>query len=621
MKAQRLVLSALLVLLVLAAAGLVLTNSWTNGVSKLAAKQSSSEALVDESPLRTAQQLAKVAVTSDEQQYAGEALRLADHEVDMAFSAALREATRHTAPLSSEAKALQARIVRRQARVDAEKANIARLTELVAKTSAARKGVLQQELTLAQAQESLDEDELGDAQQDFIRAGGDPRNKIQQALQQHEQSVADLDKGIITFATSSYQVSTEQTTARNMLAEFRAWKSLNAKKLQIDAARQDALKRASVLSQSHDALEKQIRTQQSSGTAAQPGNSSATAAPPTPAADGAAATAAELARVHKLSDDQKTAAGLDLRIENEQTIAGIYGKWSALVFSRERVFLRELLESVFWILVIAVVVSLSDLLVSGFFMKHVPDRKRFLTLRSVIMVSTRVLGIILVLLVIFGVPNQFATALALAGAGLTVALKDFIVGFFGWFVLMGSNGIRPGDWVEINGVGGEVLEVGLLRTVLLETGDWSDAGHPTGRKVTFVNSFAIEGHYFNFSTSGQWMWDELQVTIPPDQNPYPIADEIKKIVAKETDANARIAEQEWERVTLSHGSTAFKAEPAMNLRPKDGGVSVAVRYITRANERHELRARLYRSVLELLHSKKIPQATETFVSQPVADTK
>ena len=621
MKAQRLVLSALLVLLVLAAAGLVLTNSWTNGVLKLAAKQSSSEALVDETPLRTAQQLAKVAVTSDEQEYAGAALRLADHEVDMAFSAALRDATRHTPPLSPEAKVLQARIVRRQARVDTEKANIARLIALVAKAPAGKKNELQQELTLAQAQESLDEDELGDAQQDFIRAGGDPRTKVQQALQQHEQSVADLDKGIITFATSSYQVSIEQTTARNVLAEFRAWKSLNAKTLQIDAARQDALKRASALSQAHDALEKQIQTQQTPGTAEQPASSTTSAAPPTLLAGSATTTTAELARVHKLSDDQKTAAGLDLRIENEQTIAGIYGKWSALVFSRERVFLRELLESVFWILVIAVVVSLSDLLISGFFMKHVPDRKRFLTLRSVIMVSTRVLGIILVLLVIFGVPNQFATALALAGAGLTVALKDFIVGFFGWFVLMGSNGIRPGDWVEINGVGGEVLEVGLLRTVLLETGDWSDAGHPTGRKVTFVNSFAIEGHYFNFSTSGQWMWDELQVTIPPDQNPYPIADEIKKIVAKETDANARVAEQEWERVTLSHGSTAFKAEPAMNLRPKDGGVSVAVRYITRANERHELRARLYRSVLELLHSKKIPQATETFVSQPVADTK
>ena len=86
---------------------------------------------------------------------------------------------------------------------------------------------------------------------------------------------------------------------------------------------------------------------------------------------------------------------------------------------------------------------------------------------------------------------------------------------------MGNNGIRPGDWVEINGVGGEVMEVGMLHTVILETGSWADAGHPTGRKVTFVNSFAIEGHYFNFSTSGQWLWDELQVVVPIGRDPYP----------------------------------------------------------------------------------------------------
>ncbi|HEV2222329.1 MAG TPA: hypothetical protein VGR84_04945, partial [Candidatus Acidoferrales bacterium] len=410
MKIQRLVLSGLLALLVLAAVGLVLTNSWKNGVSKLAAKQSSADTLVDESPIQTAQQLAKLAVTSDEQQYAGAALQLADHEVDMTFNAALHEASGHTPVLSPEAKALEARIERRQARVDAEKANLTRLTALVAKAPAGRKDALQQELTLEQAQESLDEDELGDAHQDFIRAGGDPRNKIQQALQQYEQSVGNLDKGIMPFAINSYAASVEQTTARNVLAEFRAWKSLNAKQPQIESARQEALKRASAFTQSHDALEKQIQTQQTPGPAAQPENSSATAAPPTFAAAGAAA--AQLARVHKLSDDQRILAGLDLRIEDEQTLAGIYGKWSALVFSRERMFLRELLESVFWILVIAVIVSLSDLLVSGFFLKHVPDRKRFLTLRSVVMVSTRVIGIIVVLLVIFGVPSQFATALA-----------------------------------------------------------------------------------------------------------------------------------------------------------------------------------------------------------------
>ncbi len=85
---------------------------------------------------------------------------------------------------------------------------------------------------------------------------------------------------------------------------------------------------------------------------------------------------------------------------------------------------------------------------------------------------------------------------------------------------MGKNGIRLGDWVEINGVTGEVVELGMFHTVLLETGNWTDSGHPTGRRVTFTNSFAVEGHYFNFSTSGQWLWDELQIVLPA--GPIPI---------------------------------------------------------------------------------------------------
>ena len=217
--------------------------------------------------------------------------------------------------------------------------------------------------------------------------------------------------------------------------------------------------------------------------------------------------------------------------------------------------------------------------------------------------AAQVLGLALILLVVFGPPSQLATVVALAGAGLTVALKDFIVGFFGWFALMGRNGIRPGDWVEIEGVGGEVLEVGLLHTVILETGSWSDAGHPTGRKVTFVNSFAIEGHYFNFSTSGQWLWDEIQVPVPPDADPYPIAEAIQKVVAGETQADARVAEQEWQRVVPSDADRSFSAAPAISVRPTSLGVNVLVRYITRAHERHDVRTRLYHHIVEILRKK------------------
>jgi small-conductance mechanosensitive channel len=179
---------------------------------------------------------------------------------------------------------------------------------------------------------------------------------------------------------------------------------------------------------------------------------------------------------------------------------------------------------------------------------------------------------------------------------------------------MGRNGIRVGDWVEINGVGGEVVEIGLLRTVLLETGNWTDSGHPTGRRVAFVNSYAVEGHYFNFSTSGQWLWDEIQLLIPSSQNPYPVLESIQKLVTAETAANAHQAEQEWQRATTRYRVKSFSAVPSIDVRPTSSGIQVVIRYITRAHERYEIRARLYHALVNLLHKKHIEGAANLSAS-------
>ncbi len=263
-----------------------------------------------------------------------------------------------------------------------------------------------------------------------------------------------------------------------------------------------------------------------------------------------------------------------------------------------------MIEVFFWILLVALVVYLANRVIERFIVALKTENKRADTLRAVLKFSAQALGGIAILFLIFGLPNQTTTILGLAGAGLTVAMKDFIMAFLGWFALMGRNGIHVGDWVEINGVAGEVVEIGLLKTVLLETGNWTDAGHPTGRQVSFMNNFAIEGHFFNFTTSGQWMWDELKVSIPASQDPYAVIDSIKKLVATETEANARKAEEEWQHTTNRYRVQAFSAAPALNVMPSGDGVEVQIRYITRAYERHQMRQRLYEEVVGLMHGKR-----------------
>jgi small-conductance mechanosensitive channel len=259
-----------------------------------------------------------------------------------------------------------------------------------------------------------------------------------------------------------------------------------------------------------------------------------------------------------------------------------------------------LLNSQALIAFIGICMVVADGLVRRIMAKPAPDSRRSQTLRSILELSIQAVGVVLILIVIFGPPKETPTILGLTTAALTIALQDFIIAFLGWFVLIGKNGIHVGDWVEINGVGGEVIDVRLFTTTLLETGTLSDKGLPTGRRITFMNGYAIRGKYFNFSTSGQWMWDEINLSLPAGDNVHEMLERIQKAVISETEKNASQAEAEWKRG--AHGSSLgrFGATAIENLRPSGNGLDVLVRYVTRASERFELRNRLYQRLIDVM---------------------
>jgi small-conductance mechanosensitive channel len=616
--ARRAILLVLLVLAAAALAGVLLTRDRGNSDRALHSQPGSNPAsvVVDTSPLDTATQLSRLAVTPEEIQYAQDATRLGDRSVDIAFALALLDAGQHPPVLTPETQQLAGRVKEAADRLKADKDEVARLSQKVKEPHGSGDGTLPQQLELAQAQTSLDEDELKDSQQDLVRAGGDARGKIQQLLDEHEASVKHSES---VQAGSGAAGSVENSQSRSIVAQFRAWSSLSAKAKLLRQAEGDTLGSTHALTQTHETLKQQVKAEESEMHAPHPAASGASAASDSSTTDKVKAAAAALPLLQHLSNDKKILIELDNRIQTEQQLADTYGKWLALVQSRQRTFLHGLLELLLAVFLICVLIVLANTWMHRFFTQLAPERRQLRAMRTVAVFATEALGVALILILILGSPSQLATGLALAGAGLTVALQDFIVGFFGWFILMRKNGIRPGDWVEINGVGGQVLEVGPLHTVLLETGTMSASGHPTGRKVTFVNSFAIQGHYFNFSTSGQWFWDELQVQIPEGKDAYAIAEEIRQLVAKETEKNVPLAEQDWTHVTSDSTMRPFSAAPTVSVQPSilNSNINVVVRYLTRANERYEVRSRLNRAVVGLVHGQAIP---ETAVGKSSADS-
>jgi small-conductance mechanosensitive channel len=317
---------------------------------------------------------------------------------------------------------------------------------------------------------------------------------------------------------------------------------------------------------------------------------------------------AALATTRAITADQRNLSSLDKRVDDEKELSETYGQWMDMVSERQRGVVRRILVGVTIVLGIALIGLFFNTWLEKLLGKTHLEQRQVQTLKATARVTVQIAAVLLILLVIFGPPNQLGTFLGLAGAGLTVALKDFIVGFLGWFVLMRKNGIRLGDWVEINGVTGEVIEIGLFHTVLLETGNWTDSGHPTGRRVTFTNSYAIEGHYFNFSTSGQWLWDELQVVLPTGEDPYPIIDAIQKRVVEATEASAKEAAKELKSAAGNRDIGSFSAEPSINPRPVLGGIELSVRYITQANQRSQLRTKLNQAAVDLLGKRNVRSA-------------
>ena len=543
--------------------------------------------IVDQRPWDTAKTLRALAVSAEELAFAREAERLADHEVDQAFAQSLRQASAETRELTGDALALQQRVTDLQQIVRQDQQHVDALTAKAgpAASAAGAVGPPEDELSVARAQLGLDQDELSDSMEDLARATGDHRGKIQQELSAREAAMKKYD---LQAAGGEGQAAVISATQYNTLAgQLSAWWAQRSRKQLIEQAEQLALADVAALTADRTRLK-----------------SEAAAADAKAAADKAAGETAtnRVQELQGLATRRTILTILDDRLGAQQQLATVYVRWGDQVVLQHKIMLHLMLQSMTVIAAIVLFTILAGWALQVMFDRMSRDRRQRQTLRIILNLGTQLIGLLLVLLVIFGAPRQMPTILGLATAGLTVVFQDFILAFCGWFVLMGRNGIRVGDWVEIDGVGGEAVEIGLFRTWLLETGNWTANGHPTGRRVSFLNGFAIRGQYFNFSTAGQWMWDEIKVSIPPGAQAYPLIEKIRAATVQATEADAKMAEREWKQVTHEEGTPQFSATPSVDMRPAGAGVDIVVRYVTRAGVRLETRNRLFEQVIELMQA-------------------
>jgi len=580
---RKMIVLVMVILLAVTVAGAFLTRGMMTYLPFLQARKGSWTGayvplgIVDQRPWQTAAALAALAQSAEEKKLAREAERIADHEVDQAFSQSLRQASLVKPTLSGKALALQQRVNELQETIKNDEARIASLSAGGTKQSAGAVSNAS-DLEIAKVQLTLDQSELADSIEDLARESGDQRVKLQQELAAREAATKLYRESASNDEGQTAVASAEQYTT--FAQQLSTWRSLANRKGLIAQAQQ--LANADVAALTGD--EERMKAEASALAAKAPGES----------------PSERIDRLQRLSAQQNILSILHDRLEAQRQLEDLYRRWEAQVEVQQKIAVHLILQSVATIVAICIFVVLAGWGLQVAMERMVRDPRQRQTLKTVLNLGTQLIGLLLILLVIFGVPRQMPTILGLVTAGLTVVFQDFILAFCGWFVLMGPNGVRVRDWVEIDGVGGEVVQLGLFRTWLLETGNWTAHGHPTGRRVSFLNGYAIRGKYFNFSTVGQWMWDEIKVSVPPGTSVHPFLKGIYEATVKITEADAKMAEEEWKRVTHEEGSPQFSAMPSVNLSPAGAGVDIVIRYITRAGVRVETRNHLFAMIVDLM---------------------
>ncbi|HEX8712027.1 MAG TPA: mechanosensitive ion channel domain-containing protein, partial [Terracidiphilus sp.] len=454
-------------------------------------------------------------------------------------------------------------------------------------SSSASKNSVPGGLQVAEAQLGLDKDQLNDAQRDLERETNDLSVRIQEELATHEASMRQYDS---EQQNGGGQIAVVSAKRNGTLARrIGSWFNQRSRYSMVVQAQKQTEDDVRALTAEHNELEARAN------------------------ADAAAASSGPitLAGLQDRSTQRQILSINDDRIQTEQQLASVYSKWADQVLLQHRILLHLILQSFELILFILLCIILCDAAVTRLLAHPALERRQAETLRSILEVAIQVIGVLLIVLVFFGPPKETTTMIGLTTAALTIALQDYIIAFLGWFFLVGKYGIRVGDWVQINGVAGEVAEVGLISTTLLETSGAVDKDIPTGRRISFLNGFAIRGQYFNFSTEGQWLRDEITVSVPASKDIQSLAKSIEAMVSEETAESSRLAEKEWKHGPRASRLSRLSAAPTVTLRPSASGIDIQVHYVTSAPERSEMRGRLYRRMIELLHETQSPAAPAT----------
>lgn len=192
----------------------------------------------------------------------------------------------------------------------------------------------------------------------------------------------------------------------------------------------------------------------------------------------------------------------------------------------------------------------------------------------------------------------FGVALGVVGAGVAFALQEVIASIAGWVAITVGKFYRPGDRIQLGGITGDVIDVGVLRTTIMETGGWVEGDLYNGRIARVANSFAFKSPVYNYSGEFPFLWDEIVVAVKHSSD-HVMARQLLVDACHETieelsgDVRGR-----WDKLRSRYRLEDANLKPMVTMIFNDNWTEFTVRYVVDYKSRRTTKDKLFTSILE-----------------------
>jgi small-conductance mechanosensitive channel len=220
---------------------------------------------------------------------------------------------------------------------------------------------------------------------------------------------------------------------------------------------------------------------------------------------------------------------------------------------------------------------------------------------------------VIVLFIWLGTGSNFTVAMGILGAGIAFASQEVIGSFAGYLNIVTGNIYHIGDRVRIGDVTGDVLDISILRTTVMEIGEWVQADQYSGRVVTVANRVVFSDPVFNYTQHWQYLWDEIMIPVTYESDWQRAGEIMLERARKYTSHFHEQAEAELAEMIKVYPVQATTVEPTLYIIMTDNWIEITLRYVVEPRERRQVKAQLHHELLQHFQSEpNITVASATF---------